>query len=354
MRYNAICKILLVLAVITASIPLALAEGESINLGSYSVAPGSTVDVPITIENANLVAGGVVKITYDSTIVNVTSVSSGDFGIPIANTNIAGVVTLSAAGTTAIGTSSAVLGTLTFEGISSGTSTLAFQAYSNSYLNLEDGSLVEASLSDGSITVTGVSGGTDTVGVYQISTGTFFLINSIVPGPADETAQYGPGGDDFLPMVGDWDGDGIDTDGVYQISTGTFFLKNSITPGPADETAQYGPGGDDFLPMVGDWDGDGTDTIGVYQISTGTFFLINSIVPGPADETAQYGPGGSDYLPMVGDWDNDGTDTIGVYQTTTGTFFLINSIVPGPADETAQYGPGGSDFLPMVGDWDGL
>jgi hypothetical protein len=194
----------------------------------------------------------------------------------------------------------------------------------------------------------------DTIGVYQISTGNFFLKNSITPGPADENAQYGPGGTDFLPMVGDWDGDGTDTIGVYQISTGNFFLKNSIMPGPADENAQYGPGGADFLPMVGDWDGDGTDTIGVYQISTGNFFLKNSIMPGPADENAQYGPGGADFLPMVGDWDGDGTDTIGVYQISTGNFFLKNSITPGPADENAQYGPGGADFLPMVGDWDGL
>jgi hypothetical protein len=264
-----IYRTLLILAVITASMPLALAEGESINIGSYNVASGSTVDVTIQVENATLIAGGFVTITYDPTIVNVTNVLSGDFGELHANTNIAGVVTLGTAGATAIGTSSAVLGVIKFEGVSSGTSTLAFQAYPNSYLSLENGSLVEASLSDGSITVSGASGGTDTVGVYQISTGTFFLINSIVPGPADETAQYGPGSTDFLPMVGDWDGDGIDTDGVYQISTGTFFLKNSITPGPADETAQYGPGGSDFLPMVGDWDGDGTDTIGVYQISTG-------------------------------------------------------------------------------------
>ncbi|MBC2709265.1 MAG: hypothetical protein HF977_16440, partial [ANME-2 cluster archaeon] len=70
-----------------------------------------------------------------------------------------------------------------------------------------------------------------------------------------ETAQYGPGGADFLPMVGDWDADGTDTIGVYQISAGNFFLKNSITPGLADETAQYGPGGADFSPMIGDWDG---------------------------------------------------------------------------------------------------
>ena len=56
-------------------------------------------------------------------------------------------------------------------------------------------------------------------------------------------------------MVGDWNSNGIDTIGVYQISTGTFFLKNSILPGDADETAHYGPGGADFSPMVGDWDG---------------------------------------------------------------------------------------------------
>jgi len=196
--------------------------------------------------------------------------------------------------------------------------------------------------------------GTDTIGVYQISTGYFFLKNSIAAGDADETAQYGPGGADFLPMVGDWNGDGTDTIGVYQISSGYFFLKNSITPGPADEIAQYGPGGADFLPMIGDWNGDGTDTIGVYQISSGTFFLKNSIVAGDADETAQYGPGGPDFLPIVGDWNGDGTDTIGVYSISSGTFFLKDSIMPGPADEIAQYGPGGSDFLPMVGDWNGI
>ena len=203
------------------------------------------------------------------------------------------------------------------------------------------------------INLTPTSTGTDTIGVYQKSTGNFFLKNSITPGPADANAQYGPGGSDFLPMVGDRNGDKTDTIGVYQTSTGKFFLKNSITPGPADGNAQYGPGGSDFLPMVGDWNGDGTDTIGVYQISTGKFFLKNSITPGPADATAQYGPGGNDFLPMVGDWNGDGTDTIGVYQISTGKFFLKNSITPGPADENAQYGPGGADFLPMVGDWDG-
>jgi hypothetical protein len=183
--------------------------------------------------------------------------------------------------------------------------------------------------------------------VQQISDGGYIL--------AGVTYSYGAGNADaWLIKVSSEEDILPDTIGVYQISTGNFFLKNSITPGPADENAQYGPGGTDFLPMVGDWDGDGTDTIGVYQISTGNFFLKNSIMPGPADENAQYGPGGADFLPMVGDWDGDGTDTIGVYQISTGNFFLKNSITPGPADENAQYGPGGADFLPMVGDWDGL
>ncbi|MGB8217814.1 MAG: hypothetical protein WCE94_10985, partial [Candidatus Methanoperedens sp.] len=191
----------------------------------------------------------------------------------------------------------------------------------------------------------------DTIGVYNVDTGTFYLKNSNSGGEADITVQYGPGGRDFVPLIGDWNNDGIATIGVYQISTGTFFLKNTNTAGAADITVQYGPGGNTFVPVVGDWNGDGTVTVGVYQTNTGTFFLKNANTAGAADTTVQYGPGGS--MPVVGDWNGDGTVTVGVYQTNTGTFFLKNANTAGAADTTVQYGPGGNTFVPVIGDWNG-
>jgi peptidoglycan/xylan/chitin deacetylase (PgdA/CDA1 family) len=191
----------------------------------------------------------------------------------------------------------------------------------------------------------------DTIGVYNVDTGTFYLKNDNAAGEADITAQYGPGGNDFVPLIGDWNNNGTATIGVYQISTGTFFLKYDNTAGPADVTVQYGPGGKDFVPVVGDWDGDGTVTIGVYQTSTGTFFLKNANAAGAADVTVQYGPGGNEFVPTVGDWNGDGIVTIGIYQTNTGTFFLKNADAAGAADETVQYGPGGSAFAPLIGRW---
>jgi hypothetical protein len=199
-------KILLVLAVITACTSLTLAAGESVSAGTLTVEVGSNVTVPVVVGNANHVAGGSIKLVFNPSIVNAASISSGDIESLVPNiNNTTGFVFAAVAGSTAVGTSSTTLMNIKFTGISAGTTSLTF---TSADLNDQDGSLVTPTTTDGSITVTGGVTGTFTytVGVYQKSTGTFYLKNSITPGPADETAQYGPGGSDFLPMVGDWDG----------------------------------------------------------------------------------------------------------------------------------------------------
>ena len=79
------------------------------------------------------------------------------------------------------------------------------------------------------------------------------LKNTNTPGPADLTYGFGPGGQGWLPLAGDWNGDGVDTVGVYVPSTGTWFLRNSSSAGPADLTFVYGAPG--MTPVVGNWDG---------------------------------------------------------------------------------------------------
>lgn len=191
----------------------------------------------------------------------------------------------------------------------------------------------------------------DTAGLYDASSSTFYLRNSNTPGVADLTLRYGPAGAGWLPLAGDWNGDGTDTIGLYNPSTSTFYLRNSNTPGVADVSFGYGPAGAGWLPLAGDWNGDGIDTIALYNPSTSTFYLRNSNTPGVADVTFWYGPAGGGWLPLAGDWNGDGIDTIGLYNPSASTFYLRNSNTAGVADVTFWYGPMGSGWLPLAGNW---
>lgn len=195
--------------------------------------------------------------------------------------------------------------------------------------------------------------GVDTIGLYSPAGGAFFLRNSNTGGIADVTFTYGPSGLGFIPLVGDWNGDGIDTIGLYDPAHGAFFLRNSNTGGTADITFTYGPASLGFTPLVGDWNGDGIDTIGLYSPTGGAFFLRNSNTGGIADITLTFGPAGVGVIPVVGDWNGDGIDTIGLYTPAGAAFFLRNSNTGGIADVTLTYGPAGAGFTPLVGDWNG-
>ena len=72
-------------------------------------------------------------------------------------------------------------------------------------------------------------------------------------GDADLVFNYGPVGLGWLPVVGDFDGDGDDTIGLYAPESGFFFLKNANEAGDGDLVFGYGPIG--ATPLLADWDG---------------------------------------------------------------------------------------------------
>jgi hypothetical protein len=198
-----------------------------------------------------------------------------------------------------------------------------------------------------------VAGGTDTVGIYIGSSGFFFLRNSNSPGPADTFFGFGPSGLGWIPLAGDWDGDGDDTPGLYDPSSGFFYIRNQNAPGGADAFFGFGPGGLGWKPIVGDWDGDGDDTIGLYDPAMGFFYIRNQNAPGGADSFFGFGPGGLGWTPITGDWDGDGDTTIGLYDPSSGFFYLRNQNAPGGADTFFGFGPGGLGWRAVTGDWDG-
>jgi hypothetical protein len=79
------------------------------------------------------------------------------------------------------------------------------------------------------------------VGLYNPTGGSFFLRNSHGGGAADVSLFYGPANVGWLPLAGDWDGNGVDTVALYSRTSGTFFQRNTNTPGVADNVFAYGP-----------------------------------------------------------------------------------------------------------------
>ena len=193
------------------------------------------------------------------------------------------------------------------------------------------------------------------IGLYEPGTAIFFLRDLPAAGPADLDLCYGPRNNlNWIPLIGDWDGDGCETVGLYDPVKGIFYLRNSNTAGPADITFRYGPRGNKgWLPIAGDWNGAGSTTIGLYDPAEGIFYLRNSNTAGPADITFRYGPrGNKGWLPMAGDWNGAGRTTAGLYDPAAGIFYLRNSNTAGVADNSFRYGPAGNcGWLPLSGAW---
>jgi hypothetical protein len=199
--------------------------------------------------------------------------------------------------------------------------------------------------------------GIDTIGLYNPATGYFYLRNSNTTGAGDITFFYGDPSQHWIPVVGDWTGQKssagypIDSVGMYDPTTCTWYLRNELTTGVADITIGYGPAGAGWLPLVGDWTGNGIDTVGLYNAATGYFYLRNSNTTGAGDIAFFYGNPTQHWLPVAGDWTGAGHDSIGMYDPATGTWYLRNELSTGVADETFGFGPAGAGWLPVVGHW---
>ena len=177
-----------------------------------------------------------------------------------------------------------------------------------------------------------------TFGLYADGQWLFYVVDGIHR--QDIRFVFGPTEPGWLPIAGDWTGDGIDGIGVYK--SGTFILRSLTSDGVVDDTLLFGPPSD-ALPVVGDWNGDGIDTVGIFV--DGAFELRNSNSSGNADWTFELGNIYS--IPISGDWNNNGTDSVGY---VNGNRFYLASEGSNPTIVTSfDFGPEG--WLPIAGDW---
>jgi hypothetical protein len=195
------------------------------------------------------------------------------------------------------------------------------------------------------------------VGLYS-PTLTFCLRSANTSGPADIT-PWAYGGGTPTALAGDWNNDDLDTIGIYHPSSRLLQLSNTVgnTIGSIEFTFNQNGADSTWVPIAGDWNGDGTDTIGLYNPSNSNFYLRNSNTTGSADIQLGFGwvptPPDPSLIPIAGDWDGNGTDTIGLYDPATSYFYLRDSNTTGTADHTLGFGTPPSSWKPVAGDWDG-
>jgi len=195
--------------------------------------------------------------------------------------------------------------------------------------------------------------GTDTPGGY--ASGQFFLRNANSAGGPNITVTFRSSNTTAsaydVPVVGDWNGDGRDTIGVWNRSTGRWYLRDSNTAGAPNLSFVFDPaaGQPSRSPVVGDWNGDGRDTIGIHTPNRWQLRDANSA--GAPTSTFDYGGSSLTRAPVVGDWDGNGVDTVGVRDVNTKIWMLRNSNNGGLADLRFSFGAVG--YTPITGDWDG-
>lgn len=193
-------------------------------------------------------------------------------------------------------------------------------------------------------------GEADGIGLYEPAAARFHL--RMLTDDTVRTLRFGAPNNPWVPLAGDWNGDGFDTPGFYDRRTAVFRLKNSLSGGNADVLFRLGPRRNAWVPLAGDWDGDGRDGVGFYDPATATFRLRNTLTNGAFDAQFVFGTVGRGQRPLVGDWDGDGRDTIGLYEPGTGVFLLRNSLAGGAADVRIN-GPAVANGQPVGGDWNG-
>jgi hypothetical protein len=217
-------------------------------------------------------------------------------------------------------------------------------------------------------------------GLWQAS-----LVYQYAPGvPSQWKSQFGderldPGGAPFTPLTGDWNGDGK-TDIGLKSKDGRWFVAFSNGNGKfvyqAHWLSQFGndnadTGGAPFLPVTGDWNGDGKTDIAI-KAKDGRWFTAlsdpaNNRFYNLAQSLANFGNdytdlGGAPFLPITGDWNFDGRTDIGL-KSKDGRWFVALSNYSGTqfiaqAQWLSNFGndytdPGGAPFLPITGDWNG-
>ena len=166
----------------------------------------------------------------------------------------------------------------------------------------------------------------------------------------------GPAIEEYIPIWGDWVGDGVKAFGLYHPSSGYYNLFSGLDCNELLYRVSLGKSGSEWHPLTGDWNGDGKDGIGLYHAESGTFLLSNRLedTHAPVEYSFVNENHRSGDIGLSGDWNGDGTDELGVYNPSSGVFILFDDLTSGHRFDEHTAHNVSPDWIPLSGDWRGI
>lgn len=126
----------------------------------------------------------------------------------------------------------------------------------------------------------------------------------------------------YVPLAGDWDGDGRDSLGLYNPASGEFYLRDINAPGFPHRAVTPAVRPADSLPLAGDWNGDGRDSIGLVD-RQGQRVLLFGDQGELAAEFALASALPADAQAIAGDFNGDGRDDVAIVSPIDATIQLL-------------------------------
>lgn len=148
-----------------------------------------------------------------------------------------------------------------------------------------------------------------------------------------------------IPAPGDYDGDGKTDFALYDFVYGTWYIFKSSTQTWLVNGVNFGGYG--YIPVPGDYNGGGMSDVVVYSEELGLWLLYYTET-GSTEYLQDFGVSG--YIPAPGDYDYDGVTDFGLYDYWYG-YWYIWSPVNGWLVNGSKWG--NYYYTPVAGDYDG-
>jgi hypothetical protein len=166
-------------------------------------------------------------------------------------------------------------------------------------------------------------------------------------------------GDGWVPLVGDFDGDGRDDLCVWHPATGSWQVARSTGTSfqPAGVWLSNWAVGAGWVPRVGDFNGVGRDDVCVWHPATGNWQVALSTGSAfqPAGVWLSNWAVGTGWVPLVGNFNGTGPDDLCVWYPATGNWQVALSTGSAfqPTGVWLSNWAVGTNWVPLVGDFDG-
>lgn len=135
-----------------------------------------------------------------------------------------------------------------------------------------------------------------------------------VPGATHIDFYYGKTDNDWLPVAGDWDGDGVSGFGLYEPAMGRFHLSDTTAPPIQNATFVFGKSGLQPLTVTAIA---GHQDVGVFDANNGLFSFRQSYLPGLNERSFTFNmPMGNNQLREYGYYNVDGRQMWDKYPRT--------------------------------------